>query len=88
MVTSEDVRAYEPRNELFHQGLERIGCDADQVLHVGDSLSNDAPGTNAAGIRVAWINRRRQVLPANLTADYDVPTLQHVTTVLADVVRK
>lgn len=75
VVTSEDVRSYKPRAELFRAGLDQLGLGAGAVLHVGDSLSSDVMGANALGIRVAWINRRRRSLPQHMTVERDVATL-------------
>ncbi len=62
-VTSEDCRSYKPRPEMFERALTMIDCQPDEVLHVGDSWTNDVRGAQALGIDVAWINRRRRPIP-------------------------
>ena len=57
VVTSESSRAYKPRRELFETALATLGCAADQVMHVGDSLRADVAGAAALGIATAWVNR-------------------------------
>lgn len=44
VVTSEDVRSYKPRPEIFERALELLGACREDVLHVGDSLSSDVAG--------------------------------------------
>ncbi len=63
LVTSEDVRSYKPRPELFDRAAELLEIRLGDALHVGDSLSNDVAGANAAGVPVAWVNRSRSQRP-------------------------
>ena len=51
------MKAYKPHRELFEKALEVSGCKADEVVHVGDSLSSDAKGAQAAGITPILIDR-------------------------------
>jgi 2-haloacid dehalogenase/putative hydrolase of the HAD superfamily len=52
-ITSEDVHSYKPRPELFNEALNRYQLNADEVLHVGDSLSSDI-----AGAKKSWHKMR------------------------------
>ena len=71
VVSSEDCRAYKPRSEIFEKALSLVGLSPGEVLHVGDSLTNDVNGAKSQGIRVLWINRkRREVSPADKNPDY------------------
>jgi 2-haloalkanoic acid dehalogenase type II len=63
IVTSEDCRAYKPRQETFRQALSRLELTPGEVLHVGDSLQSDIQGAREMGIPVLWINRRLKELP-------------------------
>ena len=38
-------------------GLELLGLDAADVLHIGDSRSSDVAGARSLSIPVAWLNR-------------------------------
>ena len=62
-VTSEDVRSYKPRRELFEAGLGLLGLEPHEVLHIGDSLGSDIAGANALGIPVAWVNAQGRAAP-------------------------
>ena len=67
VVTSEDVRSYKPRPEVFLEAMGLLGVAAHDLLHVGDSLSSDIAGANALGVPVAWVNRSGRDLPADMT---------------------
>jgi FMN phosphatase YigB (HAD superfamily) len=41
IYTSEDVRSYQPRPEMFQTALAEHNLNPDEVLHIGDSLSSD-----------------------------------------------
>ena len=57
VFTSEDAKSYKPRKELFELALKKSGLNADEVIHIGDSLSSDVKGANSLGIRALWLNR-------------------------------
>ena len=57
IFTSEDAKAYKPRKELFKLALNTTGLHADEVIHIGDSLSSDVKGASSVGIKAIWLNR-------------------------------
>ena len=65
IVTSETCRSYKPRSEMFHAALDMLGCGANEVLHIGDSLTADIGGAQPLGIDTAWINRRNKPMREN-----------------------
>jgi 2-haloalkanoic acid dehalogenase type II len=75
VLTSEDVRAYKPRPELFRAAADVIGAPLGRVLHVGDSATSDIAGANALGIPAAWVNRGQKRLPTGLRVEYEVTEL-------------
>lgn len=68
IFTSEDARAYKPRKELFELALRETGLRADQVVHIGDSLSSDVHGADQAGISAIWVNRGGREVPEGVSA--------------------
>jgi len=76
VLISEVVQAYKPDPLIFRHAVERLGLLPHEVLHVGDSDVDDVLGANAAGLRVAWVNRdgrsRRPDVPA---PDFEIPDL-------------
>lgn len=75
-ITSEDVRSYKPRPEMFLAALDQLGLDTADVLHVGDSLTSDVAGANALDIPVAWVNRHGRPRPPDALIDYEVTDLR------------
>jgi len=75
VITSEDVRSYKPRPELFLAALDAVGCRPDRVLHIGDSLTSDVVGARRLGIPVAWVNRAGKPPPATDGPTYEVTNL-------------
>ena len=78
VITSEDVRSYKPRAELFEEGLRRSGCTANEVIHIGDSLTSDIEGAQRLGIRAIWINRLGRKLPDHFKPDYIYRNLSEI----------
>ena len=68
VFTSEDAMSYKPRKELFEYALKSTGLSADEVVHIGDSLSSDIKGAAAVGIDAIWINRSGKSVPEGVTA--------------------
>ena len=68
VFTSEDAKSYKPRKELFEFALRSTGLSAEQVVHIGDSLSSDVKGALSVGINAIWINRGGREVPKGVTA--------------------
>lgn len=68
VFTSEDTKSYKPRKELFEFALNNTGLAAEEVLHIGDSLSSDIKGASAIGINAIWINRSNKEVPKGVVA--------------------
>lgn len=68
VFTSEDARAYKPRKELFEFALKGAELSAEEVLHIGDSLTSDIKGASSIGINAVWINRNDREIPFDVTA--------------------
>lgn len=58
IISSDMVRAYKPHKEIFLKALEVSGCSADEVIHVGDSVTSDVQGALSAGIRPVLLDRK------------------------------
>lgn len=85
-VTSEEVRAYKPRPELFSAALQSVGVDAAEALYVGDSWRGDVLGAAGLGLASVWVNRRGLPLPAPEPNDGSAaPLLRGVITELDEL---
>ena len=85
VFTSEDAKSYKPRKELFELALNSTGLSAEQVVHIGDSLSSDVKGALSVGIDAVWVNRSGRDVPdgvisvGNLLEVYDTRFLGGIT---------
>lgn len=68
IFTSEDAKSYKPRKELFEYALNSTGLKAEQIVHIGDSLSSDIKVTASIGLNAVWINRRGKEVPQGIMA--------------------
>lgn len=57
VITSQQVGAYKPDLRGFNTALERMGCDRERWLHIGESLYHDIGPANRMGIASVWVNR-------------------------------
>lgn len=57
IVISESVGVSKPDRLIFETAARRMGRNADDCIHVGDSLEGDVAGALAAGMRAIWVNR-------------------------------
>jgi 2-haloacid dehalogenase/putative hydrolase of the HAD superfamily len=67
-VTSEEVRYYKPRKEIFEYALNKFGLNPQDVIHIGDSLTSDVQGAQAAWIQAVWLNRNSKPIPQGVKA--------------------
>ncbi|MCQ6562996.1 HAD family hydrolase [Paenibacillus mendelii] len=70
VLSSEDVQAYKPRPELFVEALRRSHLSADEVIHIGDSITSDVEGAQSIGIQAVWLNRLNKPLPEGAKPDF------------------
>jgi putative hydrolase of the HAD superfamily len=66
VVFSSQVGYAKPAPEIFHHALGMHHLKAQQAMHVGDSLINDALGASQAGLRAVWLNRNGSAAPQSL----------------------
>lgn len=80
VVFSQDYGIEKPDPRLFQRAVEKAGCSKQQLLHVGDSLTNDIAGSKAAGIKSVWLNRKRENPPDS--TDYEITSLAELLNIL------
>ena len=57
IVVSREVRASKPARAIFRHTVRRLGLPTEAVLHVGDSMSMDVRGAQAAGLSALLLKR-------------------------------
>ena len=66
LIVSGDHPFAKPDPRLFAVALNAAGVAAEHAAHIGDSLTTDVSGAQAAGIHAVWFNRQRLLVPGNL----------------------
>lgn len=82
VITSEDVRSYKPRPEMFNEALARYDLSRHDVIHIGDSLTSDVQGAQNAGIQAVWLNRKGKTKPLHIHPEYVCRDLTEVLKLL------
>lgn len=65
MVTSETLGVAKPSVDFFNEALIQAGCDASQVVYLGDTWDTDVLGGMNAGILTYWYRRGQQIRACN-----------------------
>lgn len=82
IITSETVRAYKPRPEMFIEALNRYNLNADEVIHIGDSITSDVCGANSVGIKTIWLNRLNKRQPEDIVPNYICSNLDEAAQII------
>ena len=76
VVISEEQGVSKPRPELFWLACERQGVAPGDALMIGDGVSSDIRGANAAGIDACWYNPGGKPLPEGVHAEYVISDIR------------
>lgn len=57
LITSEEIGSAKPDPALYEAATRAAGCDAEAIVHVGDSYDKDVIGALRSGMRAAWLPR-------------------------------
>lgn len=58
VYTSEDLKCYKPNPKFFELILKENDLVAEEVLFVGDSVTDDILGPKAVGMKTVWVDRK------------------------------
>jgi 2-haloacid dehalogenase len=82
VITAQQAGAYKPSLKIFQLAQRRLGVDAAQWLHVGQSIYHDVIPAKSLGIATVWVNRPSPrpgagaVKAASGRPDLEVPDLK------------
>ena len=71
VTVAEDCRAYKPSRAPFEHALRDIDLPPEQVLHVAFGFKYDIAAAQTLGLRTAWVNRRQEPAPGEVSADHE-----------------
>jgi len=75
VIVSEEAGAHKPDPLIFYSMLNRLCLTSDDVIMVGDSLTNDIQGAKNAGIRAVWYNPGHAKNETDSVPDYEIDDL-------------
>lgn len=58
VYTSEALMLYKPKREFYTAIADDLGIQSDQILFVGDSLTDDVFGPSRIGMKTCYVDRR------------------------------
>ena len=82
IVRASDEGVAKPDPRIFRILLERAGMEPTEAVYIGDSLSDDVAGAQAAGVHSIWLNRSGWVNETRVVPDAEVRSLTEVPRVL------
>lgn len=62
---------------------EKMECDPEECLMVGDSMSNDMVGALDAGMDVCYYNNRNKRIPEGISVNYEIKGIEELLNILA-----
>jgi 2-haloalkanoic acid dehalogenase type II len=68
MIAAHTHGASKPDPAFFHLACRELGCEPQEVVHLGDDIELDIRGARGAGLHAVWINRASHSWPGD-----DVP---------------
>lgn len=68
MIAAHSHGGSKPDPAFFHLACRELGCELEEVVHVGDDIELDVRGARDAGLHAVWINRGSHEWPGE-----DVP---------------
>ncbi len=78
-----------PAADMFHTAFERLGVQAERVLHVGDHPENDVAAARNIGCKTAWINRDGLTYPEGASpADINIVDLNELVAMAPSIPSK
>lgn len=82
LFISEEVGFIKPQQEFFDEMLKKIRLPKQECLFVGDSLTSDIAGANAAGMKSCWLNRFHRKNESGYVPNFEISSLKEVEEVL------
>ncbi len=74
--SGDEIKAFKPSPKVFNLGIERAGCEKDEILWVTGHFW-EVVGADTQGLATAWTNRARQpILDIGVTPTFTTPDLQ------------
>jgi putative hydrolase of the HAD superfamily len=83
IVISGDFGKGKPDVSIFQHALELLGAKPGEAVMVGDKLTTDIKGGNAAGLHTVWINRVDRPKDPAIVPEFEIKHLSELHAILA-----
>lgn len=85
IIISGDFGRGKPDVSIFEHALDLLGVEADQAVMVGDKLTTDIKGGNAAGLHTVWINRVNRPHDPSIQPKFEIKHLSELHAIVASL---
>lgn len=82
LFVSEELGFIKPNGGFFRAVTDGLGASAEECLMIGDSLTSDMAGAQAAGMDCVWFNRSGQALPEGVHVAAQISELKELLNLL------
>lgn len=82
IMISEDIGFAKPDKRFFEYVIDKLNCNPEKMLIIGDSLSSDIQGANNANIDAYWYNPNMHQLGTKLFVKGEITDLRQLLDVL------
>ncbi|MFW5717638.1 MAG: HAD family hydrolase, partial [Spirochaetota bacterium] len=78
VVLSQEVGAAKPAPRMFHAACAEADVSPRELMHVGDSITDDVAGANGVGAVSVWLNRDRARNDTPHVPDFEIESLREL----------
>ncbi|NQW19065.1 MAG: HAD family hydrolase [Chloroflexi bacterium] len=82
IVIAQDIGLFKPGPEIFEFAANLAGCNITEMMHVGDSLTNDVQGANSVGAVSVWLNANGVENESDIQPDHEIRSLSEIPAIL------
>ncbi|WP_394056820.1 HAD family hydrolase [Paenibacillus sp. 843] len=87
-IISDEVKCWKPDSQIFELALQELALSPDEVLYIGDSLTDDYEGAVRSGIDFCYYNRRDTPLNDHHRPAYMIRDLLEIKDLANDGTRR
>ncbi|UNK20572.1 YjjG family noncanonical pyrimidine nucleotidase [Paenibacillus sp. N3/727] len=87
LIISDEVNCWKPDHRIFEHALEALDVRENEVLYIGDSLTDDYMGATNAGIDFCFYNGRGLTLQGDQNPKYMINDLMEIMKLLESGVK-
>ena len=77
LITAEDAQAYKPNPAIFRLAIQKMGCPANEIVHVAFGAQYDLRAAKELGMRVVYVNRNGLPSP-DLPLEAEIRSLEEL----------